>query len=244
METQSPPLVAREVSLAAERRFFAWLSVAVLAMAVAGFTRTYLLVPALGLPEGTLAPTPLVHIHASIFFGWCVLLVVQSWLVTQGRTDRHRRLGLIGLVLYCGLVVTGPMVAVRSVVRNGGGVDELAFLAVSLGNVVAYTTIFAAAFHWRRRPDIHKRLMLVGMVVLLTAPFGRLLNLPILLEHVVGPGIVVIALAVWDFSAHRKIHFVTRIVGPAVLVWELLPNLYMNSEPWLNFARWLLQATT
>ncbi|MEP6634247.1 MAG: hypothetical protein ABJA62_08570 [Luteimonas sp.] len=147
---------------------------------------------------------------------------------------------MLGLVLYCGLVVTGLLVAVRSAIRHGSTLDELAFLSVSLGNVVAYTIIFAAAFYWRRRPDIHKRMMLVGMVVLLTAPFGRLLSFPYLLEHVVGPGMVVIALAAWDFYAYRKLHFVTKFVGPTVLFWELLPNFYMNSAWWLSFSRWLL----
>lgn len=230
-----------KVSLAAERRFFAWLSVAILMMAVTGFMRTYILVPVLGLPADQLAPTVLVHIHGAIFFGWCVLLVVQSWLVASNQIARHRALGLVGLVFYFGLVVTGPLVALRSAIRYGGGVDELAFLAVSLGNFLAYTTIFGAAFHWRRRPDIHKRLIMVGLVVLLTAPFGRLVEFPFLLEHVVGPSLVVIALAVWDYSAHRKLHFVTKFVGPAVLLWELLPNLYMNSETWLSVARWLVR---
>ncbi len=230
-----------KVNLVAERRFFAWLSVAVLAMAVAGFLRTYILVPVLGLPTSALAPTPLVHIHASIFFFWCVLLVVQSWLVAINHIRTHQKLGLLGLALYCGLVVTGPLVAVRSAIRYGGSAEELAFLAVSLGNVLAYTAVFGAAFYWRKRPDIHKRLMMVGMVVLLTASFGRLIPFPYLLEHVVGPSIVVIALAVWDYSAYGRLHAVTKFVGPAVLIWELIPNLYMNSEVWLTFTRALVR---
>jgi hypothetical protein len=223
-----------------ERRFFAWLSVAILAMAVAGFLRTYILVPVLGLPADALEPTLLVHIHAFVFFAWCVLLVVQSWLVALNRVSDHRKIGLLGVALYGGLVVTGPLVAIRSAIRYGSSTDQLAFLAVSLGNVLAYTAIFGAAFYWRRRPDVHKRLMVVGMVALLTASFGRLVPFPYLLEHVVGPSTVVIALAVWDYLAYRRVHFVTKYIGPAVLIWELLPNLFMHSAWWLAFARWLL----
>jgi hypothetical protein len=241
MQNSSQVQVQAKVVLATERRFFAWLSVAVLVMTVVGFLNTYLLVPAIGLPKDALPPTPLVHIHAFIFFAWCVLLVAQAWLVISNRTPHHKQLGLLGLALYFGLVVTGPLVAVSSAIRYGGSTDELAFLAVSLGNVVAYTAILGAAFHWRRRPDIHKRLMLVGMVALLTAPFGRLVPFPYLLEHVVGPSFVVIALAIWDYSAYGRLHFVTKVVGPAVLLWELLPNLYMNSQWWLTFTRWLLK---
>lgn len=71
---------------------------------------------------------------------------------------------MLGVALYFALVLLGPVVAVNSTARQGAPPDELAFLAVSTGNIVAYTLLFGAALHWRRRPDVHKRLMLLGMV--------------------------------------------------------------------------------
>lgn len=227
-------------TLASERRFFAWLSAAILAAAVLGFARTYLLVPVLGLPADMLPATPLVHLHGATFFAWCVVLTAQSWLVSAGRVRLHRSLGWVGFALYLGLVVTGPLVAVRSVVRQGRPPEELAFLAVSLGNVVAYTLTLGAAFYWRRNTAAHKRLMMIGMVALLTAPFGRLLDLPLQLAHVVGPGFVVLALALRDRRAHGHVHPVTSRLGVAMLAWELAPNLYMRSGWWLATAGWLV----
>lgn len=232
---------ADRINVAAERRYFAWLAAAILAMAFAGFVRTYFLVPYLGLPEGNLPYTPLVHVHAAISFAWCILLLVQSWLVASARIPVHRRLGILGFALYCALVVLGPFVAVRSTIRYGATPDELAFLAVSTGNIIAYTLLLGAAFLWRRRPDIHKRLMFLGMVALLSAPFGRLVELPYLFDHVVGPGFVVLALVWWDFKSLGTLHKVTLFGGPAILLWELLPNAYMTSEWWLAVARWLVR---
>ena len=180
------------------------------------------------------------HLHAFVFFSWCVLLAIQSWLVASNRISLHRRMGIVGLVLYVGLVITGPVVAVHSAIRYGNTPDELAFLAVGLSSALAYTVLFGSAFLWRGRPDIHKRLMIVGMVVLLTAPFGRLATFPWLLEHVIGPGVVVAALAAWDYSAYGRVHIVTRIIGPLVLLWALVPNLYMHSAWWMNISRWLV----
>jgi len=227
-----------------EHRFFFGMSIAILAVASLGFLRTYLLVPRLGLPEGELGFTPLVHLHAVMSFGWCVLFVVQSGLVITGRTKAHLKLGWMGLVLYALLVVSGPFVAIRSAARHGATPDELAFLAVSLGNILAYTLLFGAAIHFRKRPDVHKRLMLLGMVAMLTAPFGRLMDLPYHLNHVVGPGLVVVALAGWDHRSLRGLHPVTRYGGPAILFWELLPNAYMTREWWLSTARWMVNTFT
>ena len=227
---------------AEEHRFFTGVSLAILGLAVVGFLRTYLLVPRLGLPGGALPFTPLVHLHAAVSFGWCVLFVVQAWFVASGRTLRHRRLGVLGVALYIALVFLGPFVAIHSAARHGATPDELAFLAVSTGNILAYTLLFGAALLWRRRADVHKRLMLLGMVALLTAPFGRILELPFLFEHVVGPGLVVAALAWWDYRALGRLHAVTRYGGPGILLWELLPNVYMTSGWWLATARRLVTA--
>ncbi len=225
---------------AAEHRFFTGLAVAMLAVTVAGFARSYLLVPQLGLPADTLPFTPLVHVHAVVAFGWCLLFVAQSWLVATGRTAHHRRLGCVGAAWYLLLVGLGPFVATHAAARFGKPPDELAFLAVSAGNIVAYTALFGAALIWRRHPAVHKRLMVLGMVAMLTAPFGRLLDFPYQLGHVVGPGLIVVALAWWDLRALGRLHRVTAVGGPAMLGWELLPNTYMHSTWWLSTADWLV----
>ncbi len=221
----------------AERRRFAWLAVAILVMALIGFTRTYLLVPWLGMPRDTPGYSWLIHLHAAVFFGWLLFFVLQSFWVGSGQIQRHRQFGAAGLLLYVGLVVTGPLVAVHSVHRYGGTPNDLSFLAVSLGNVLAYALIIGAGFVYRRRPAVHKRLMVIGMVPLLTAPFGRLGDYPLMLQHVLGPGLVLVALAVIDWRGQGRVHLLTRTLGPAVLAWELLPNLYMHTDAWRSLAR-------
>jgi hypothetical protein len=224
-----------------EHRFFFGMSIAILGAAAAGFLKSYLLVPWLGLPVGEIGYPPLVHLHAALSFGWCILFVLQSGLVATGRTRLHIKLGWFGLAVYALLVISGPFVAVRSAARHGASPEDLAFLAVSTGNILAYTLLFGAAIHFRKRPDVHKRLMLLGMVAMLTASFGRLMDLPYHLNHVVGPGLVVVALAAWDQRSLGKLHPVTRYGGPAILLWELLPNVFMNREWWLNLARWMVR---
>lgn len=233
-------MTIRASERAAEHRFFTSLAVAMLGVTVAGFARSYLLVPSWGLPAGALPLTALVHLHAAVAFGWCLLFVLQSWLVATGRTIQHRQVGRVGVAWYVLLVGLGPFVATHAAARSGAPPDELAFLAVSAGNVVAYTALFGAALHWRRRPAVHKRLMVLGMVAMLTAPFGRLLTLPYQLDHVIGPGLAVVSLAWWDRRSLARLHPVTAYGGAAILLWELLPNTYMHSAWWTATARWLL----
>ena len=239
----TPPLSSRShlSPPAVERRLFAWLSLAILGMVLIGFSRTYLLVPTLGMPEGSPPYSMLIHIHAAVFFSWCCLYVLQSWLVAKNRFEVHRQLSQVGLLLYFGMVITGPMVGLHSVTRYGATPDDLSFLSVSLSNVLAYSTIIGAAFLLRKFPATHKRLITVGMVPLLSAPFGRLSEWPYMLQHVAGPSVVVIALWFIDLKTRGKIHPVSKFVGIAALAWELVPNLYMDSTWWRSAAAWLMR---
>ncbi len=241
MRTPSLPSRSSLGSPVVERQLFAWLSLAILGMVLVGFSRTYLLVPAIGMPEGSPPYSTLIHIHAVVFFSWCVLYVLQSWLVVKNRVAVHRQLGQVGLLLYFGMVITGTMVGLHSVTRYGATPDDLSFLSVSLSNVLAFSAIIGAAFLWRRHPAAHKRLMTVGMVPLLSAPFGRLSEWPYLLQHIVGPSVVVIALWLIDLKIRGKVHPVSKFVGIAALAWELLPNLYMDSTWWRDAASWLMR---
>lgn len=105
--------------IAAERRFFAGMAFAVLAVVVIGFANTYYLWPltrATHTASGQLLPSPtpfLVHVHAVVFSGWIALFVVQASLAATGRTALHRRLGMAALWFVPTMVVTGLVTAIH-----------------------------------------------------------------------------------------------------------------------------------
>src|SRR3546814_2839696 len=55
-----------------------------------------------------------------------------------------------------------------------GAPPPLVFLAVPLGDMLVFALLVGAALRFRRRSDIHKRLMLLGCVGLLTAAVARI----------------------------------------------------------------------
>jgi hypothetical protein len=50
----------------------------------------------------------IVHFHAVAFLGWLTLFTVQVALISNGRPDLHRRLGMAGALLAGLMVVLGP----------------------------------------------------------------------------------------------------------------------------------------
>lgn len=181
-----------------------------------GFARTYFLKGLFGTPE---LPFYL-HLHGLVLTTWFALLVVQTQLVGRGRTDWHRRLGVAGLVVAAGAVVTGAVTSGLAFPRHvalagGAGVDRLLDEDAPLifGNVmilVFFTILVAAAVYFRRRPALHKRLMIVASVSLVGPAIDRLWMWAgvELAAGVLGPLTlltVVVAIIVWDGLEQKRL---------------------------------------
>src|SRR6267143_5875011 len=81
--------------------FFSIMALCMLGTVFAGFARTYYLAGVFHAP----LPSLIIHLHGAAFSCWILLLVTQTSLVSAGRVDIHRRLGIAGFLLAC-LMVT------------------------------------------------------------------------------------------------------------------------------------------
>jgi hypothetical protein len=225
-----------------ERRLYTWAAVATLLLVLAGFARTYYLKLAFGTPP---LPT-LLHVHGLVMTSWFVLFLVQARLVAGGRTDLHRRLGIFGALLAMAVLLMGCMVAIQGA-RLGhappGAPPALVFLAIPLADMLVFALLVGAALRFRRRSDMHKRLMLLSCVSLLTAAIVRIPLPPWQQGGIVAAFLTTTALVLacvgYDFRAHRRLHPAFGW-GAALIVasWPLRIALAQTPQ-WLHFARWL-----
>jgi hypothetical protein len=157
----------------ASNRLYIGLSLLVTAIAFVGFWPTYF-GPLLA---GTVDKLPVIHLHAAIYVGWLAIFIAQTVFAATRRMDLHVRLGKLGigygvLVIVMGVTVAISMFAVR--VHAGQVEDAQTRLVAPLSDMVFFTPLFAAAVWLRRKPEIHKRLMIVATTVLLVAAVGRM----------------------------------------------------------------------
>jgi hypothetical protein len=80
------------------------MAVLILATVFAGFAPSYYFAGIFRAP----LPSRIIHVHGAVFSCWILLLITQTSLVSAGRVDVHRRLGIAGFVLACLMVVVGP----------------------------------------------------------------------------------------------------------------------------------------
>ncbi|HJV88664.1 MAG TPA: hypothetical protein VJ623_00035 [Holophagaceae bacterium] len=155
-----------------DRRFYTAMGLLAAAIILLGFGRTYYLKAAFGTP----GLTPLVHLHGLVMTTWFLLFIVQAKLVADRRVDLHRKLGMVGALVALAVLVVGPWTAITAA-RLGHappGPPPLVFLVVPIGDMVVFATLVGAGLWYRSRPDVHRRLMLLSCIGMLTAAIARI----------------------------------------------------------------------
>jgi uncharacterized membrane protein YozB (DUF420 family) len=232
------PLTARERNL--DRRFFTGMAVAALLVVVVGFAPTYYL--------RAFSDTPplrgLVHLHGALATSWLLLFLAQTSLISIGRTDVHRRLGVAGVLLAATFVVVSYATAVTAArlgVTPPGGLPPLAFLAVPIVTILSFAVFAALGLPLRRDRETHKRLMLLATIAILPPAFARFRwfgygGPPVAIG---GPCLFILACLAYDRAVHRRVH--PALLWGGTLLMLSLPARFAlgRTEAWLSLAKWL-----
>lgn len=220
------------------RWFYPAAALALAVITFVGFAPTYYLTPVF-----THRTWPaLVHVHAALFTGWVGLLIAQVTLVRARRLDRHRRLGVAALLVALAMLAAGTLTAIAAARRGLAppGLDPLTFLVVPLGALVAFAVLLGAAIAQRRRPEWHKRLMLLATFAILTPALARLPGVgqrPVIALALTG--LLVILLAGWDFRRLGRLHAATAWGGGFLVASAPLRFIVGHTAAWHGFAAWL-----
>jgi hypothetical protein len=208
-----------------------------LATVFEGFARTYYLAGVFHAP----LPSLIIHVHGAAFSCWILLLVAQTSLVSLGRVDIHRRLGIAGFVLASLMVILGVMAATDLLVREGGppGTDAKFFYIVSLSGMMIFAPLIFFAFRARTNPPAHKRLILVATMALVVAAIGRFPIVHNLAAAYRFSYIFLILLVAYDLWSTRKIHPATLFAGAYLIFVEQISQPVGHSAAWHAFAGWV-----
>lgn len=226
-----------------DRRLYTWVAVFFPIIVLIGFARTYYLKGFFGTPA---LPSLLVHLHGLIMTTWVVLFVTQVSLVATRRTKMHQRLGVAGGILAALVVIVGVLTARAAAARGAAppGVGALQFLVVPLGDMVVFAILIGTALYFRRKLETHKRLMLIGVVSLLTPAIARI---PLSFIETGGPvvffglsDLCLLACVVVDTYKNRKLHPVFVWGTLLIIVSQPLRIMLAGTDAWMRFATWFV----
>lgn len=255
MTTLAATDVPAQVALPAPPRFYARMAAACVAVAFVGFAPTYW-VP---MARGTLAIDPIAHMHALFFYGWVLLLWWQARLAASGQMTRHREFGVAGVALASGMCFVGMGMAIHSMrVADlaGAGTSVRAFAIVSVSGIALFAVLILIAILNVRKPEVHKRLMLVATISILQAAVGRwfvtFVAPPAPSGAVAAPpvfvtvmpalvtNLLIVAAMLHDRRTRGSVHRIYWVAGGAVLAVQLLRVPLSGTDGWLRVTDWLL----
>lgn len=221
-----------------DRRLYIWVAVIFPLLVLAGFARTYYLK---GLFDTPPLPGLLVHVHGVVMTSWVLLFVAQIGLVASRRTKVHQRLGVLGGVLAILVFCVGILTAISSAARGSfPGPPPLEFLVVPLGDMVVFGILVGTALYFRRRLEIHKRLMLLASLTLLAPAIARI---PLRFIETGGPlvffgltDLCVIACVAFDTIRNRRLHPAFAWGTLLFIGSQPLRLMLAGTDPWLRFA--------
>jgi hypothetical protein len=235
-------MVSRPSKARIDDCYFTGMSVVILGIVLLGFARTYYLAGALHAP----LPSVIIHIHAVVFSSWIVLLLAQTSLVTVGRADWHKKVGILGAILAVLMVVLGLAAAIDTQTRHTTipGIDPPGILAIQFAELAVFAFLVTKGIGARREGPAHKRLMLLATITLMGPainrwPFAFLLRFPPATGLIID--VLLLGLIAFDYLTRRKIHRVT--IWGSLLIFIAVPcALSLSHLPfWLHFTGWLRQ---
>jgi len=187
-------------------------------------------------------PRPLIlWFHGGVFSAWIAFFIFQSGLVRTHNVKWHRFFGWFGVGLGTVMVPLGIATSIimgrfDTVVEHRPGSD--AFLIVPWYDMVAFLTFFGLAVLWRKKPELHRRLIFIATCVLLSAAFGRFQYLS---EHNIfyaGVDVVILLGVVRDLLVNRRVHRIYLIALPALIVCQAFVVYTFTSGAawWVRYA--------
>jgi hypothetical protein len=199
------------------------------------------------------APPPLSLLtfsHGVVFTAWLALFITQASLIATNRGALHRRIGILGVLLFGAMITLGIWTAVTAA-RLGhappGAPEPLAFLALPLIAMAGAAVLVAGALWNRQYSAWHKRLM-VASLFLMTGPGTGRIAIPLGLASqgmqlsLFVSDLLLVAAILYDFRTHGRVHRANWVAAAMfVAVHASVTWAFTSPTLWMDFARSITQ---
>ena len=239
---------ARAVAPSQARYFYFYMALSCMAVAFLGFAPTYWL----PLASGSFPSMPVIHFHGLLFFAWTLYFAFQTRLAASGQIARHRTIGMIGVSLATAMTIFGFLAGVNAMKRSAaiGLTNEgIAFAIVPLSGILFFAVVFTLAIAAVRRPETHKRLMLLAAISILDAAVARWFltflappgppgppPVPVTIAPALVACLLLVIAIIFDWRTRGRPHPVYVYGGIALVAVKLLNWPISTTSAWHSFA--------
>jgi hypothetical protein len=215
-----------------------------LCVVIIGFAKTFIIPVA----NNQFRAPLVIHIHSAFAFAWVILFLVQTSLIHFHKYRIHQLLGLLGLFISAGVMITmipaGMHVVKRDLSQGVGEASYASLLGVITSGILFFSLVLAGMVK-RNNPASHKRFMLLSIIVVLWPAWFRFRHYfpsvprpDIWFGLVLADSLILIAW-IWDKLSNGKIHPVLKYAGVFIVLEQTFEVLVFDSPVWQNMAKWI-----
>lgn len=216
------------------KSFYLGMSLLIAAVVAYGFSQTV----DHKLIHATPARPWLLWVHGSLFAAWVAFFVLQTALVRTRNVGIHRALGWLGVGLASIMTLVGYGITVVMGRWEMARLHDAGFVAflliVSFWDISCFTALFWLAVTWRRKPELHRRLMLIATCVLTSAAFARF-PWAAFSENWFYAGVdgLILLGVVRDLIVNRRVHKVYLYALPVLVMGQIVVvRTYLTLPGW------------
>ena len=220
------------------RYYFLFLGILYVVVALVGFTPSYQAHFA-----GQYHIFPIAHIHGSLMAILLFLFVAQTYFVASNNIPLHRKFGMASLFIAPLAWISMLLATRRPLVAEVLPIDHFLFdvLLVQLMLIILFPLLFVWGMLSRRKPQIHKRVMVFLIVIILQVSIDRMrwlhsFNLPKHFGSDIYVYLLLLPLLIFDLITLHRIHKTTLICLAILMAAHFGVSLLFESPRWHKFA--------
>ena len=203
--------------------------------------------------NGTFHAPFIIYLHGALALLWVLLFTSQSKLIIKGNYKLHMRMGVAGTVIGAAAAITivpAGLYAVQKELNQGLGDTAISGIIGNCTTALMFLSLVIAGIVNRKNGPVHKRLLLLSVIVLLWPAWFRFRHYFPSVERpdiwfalVLADSLIIISW-LWDKMANGKVHPVLLYIGGAIILEHLLEVIYFDNTPWRNVAKHIYDLLT
>ena len=209
-----------------------------------GFATTFL-VP---VSNGTFKAPAGIYIHGIFAFCWVLLFLVQTFLIHRQNYRAHMTLGVAGVVIAIGTAVSmipAATFAVEKEINSGLGETAISGIVGTITSGLIFLALALSGIAFRKRPDIHKRLLLLSTIIVLWPAWFRFrhyfpsIDRPDIWFAVVLADSLIVITWIWELVSFGKVHRVFIFGGLFIIAEHTFEVMMFDSANWRIVANFI-----
>jgi hypothetical protein len=197
------------------------------------------------------------HTHGVTLILWCVMLIVQPYLIRTRQFGWHTTIGKFSYVLVPVMIFTTvDLLHNRLHINPTLGTMDYFFVALVLNALVAFLILYGLAIYHRKNPTVHARYMVCTALPMFTPITDRIIfiyfpswvkYLPTIDQNPIAPvvgfvlaDLILIGLCIWDWKSHKRWN-VFPVALVILLGYHYSVMTFYQFEYWQTFSNWFYQ---